>query len=55
MWNINGGLQKSTNFILKFYFYLPKKNKERKLDHGTMEASFDILSTCLSAYHGVLL
>jgi len=47
MWNIIGGPQKLTNFILKFYFYLPKESKERKPGHGTMEASSGLLSTCL--------
>ena len=32
---------------LQHYLYLPKENKERKPCHGTMEASFDLLSTCL--------
>jgi len=47
IWNNIGGRQKLTNFILKFYFYLPKENKERKPGHGTTETSFDLLSTCL--------
>jgi len=46
MWNIIGGAQKLTSFILKFYLYLPKENKECKPCHGTMESSFDLLSTC---------
>jgi len=36
MWNIIGGPQKLTNFILKFYLHLPKENKERKPCHGTI-------------------
>jgi len=38
--------QKLTHFIIKFYFCLPKKNKERKSGPG-METSFDLLSMCL--------
>jgi len=28
MWNIAGGTQKLINFILKFYLYLTKENKD---------------------------
>jgi len=34
------------NFILKFYRYLPKGNKERKLCQGARETSLDLLCTC---------
>jgi len=42
--NSAGRPQKSINFILKFYIYLPKENKERKTSKDVRETSLDLLS-----------
>jgi len=51
MWNIIGGPQKLTNFILKFLLLSFKGKKERKPCQGTIEASFGLLSVYVIAYH----
>jgi len=40
LWNIAGWPQKLIIFILKFYLYLPKWKKERKLCQGASDFSW---------------